>query len=94
MSRYFGSTYRNLKIRISEHRGVSYRTNASITKPSFSKIREHAIECNHPISEQGFVIRYRAKNTSDLRIAESLSIIKEKPGLNGTEFATKLLIFN
>ena len=94
MSRYFGSTSRNLKIRISEHKGLSYRTNANITKPSFSKIRDHAIECNHPVSEQGFTIRYRAKNISDLRIAESLCIIKEKPELNGTEFATKLLIFN
>ena len=94
MSRYFGSTYRNLKIRISEHKGVSYRTNANITKPSFSKIRDHATECNHPINEQGFSIKYRAKNTMDLRIAESLCIIKEKPELNGTEFATKLLIFN
>ena len=93
-SRYLGSTYRNLKIRISEHKGVSYRTNANITKPSFSKIRDHAIECNHPIREQGFVIKYKAKNTSDLRIAESLCIIKEKPELNGTESATKLLIFN
>ena len=37
-SRYIGSTYRNLKIRIAEHRGVSYRTNTRITHPSFSEI--------------------------------------------------------
>ena len=34
-SRYIGSTCRNLKIRISEHRGISYRTNTQITRPSF-----------------------------------------------------------
>ena len=94
MSRYIGSTSRNLKIRISEHRGVSYRTNANITHPSFSKIRDHALECNHPIREQGFDIKYRVKYTSDLRIAESLCIMKEKPDLNGTEFARRLLVFS
>ena len=42
----------------------------------------------------GFTIKYRAKNTSDLRIAESLMIIKEKPVLNCTELATRLMIFS
>ena len=65
----------------------------NITKPSFSRIRDHALECKHPISEQEFVIRYRDKIAVDLRIAESLSIMKEKPELNGTELATGLLIF-
>ena len=92
-SRYLGSTFRNLKIRICEHKGVSYRTNAQITNPSFSKIREHALSCNHSFSEQDFSIKYRALCNSDLRIAESLLIMKEKPELNGNELATKLLIF-
>ena len=94
MSRYVGSTLRSLKIRISEHRGVSYRSNMKITNPSYSRIRDHAIECKHPISEQGFTIKYKAKNTFDLRIAESLTIIKEKPTLNCNELATRLLIFS
>ena len=34
-SRFLGSTFQNLKIRISEHKGVSYRTNAQITNLSF-----------------------------------------------------------
>ena len=90
--RYIGSTSRNLKIRMSEHRGVSYRTNANITNPSFSRIREHAKDHSHRIREEDFEILFRAKHTSELRIAESLLIIKEKPNLNGTELATKLLI--
>ena len=94
MSRYVGSTSRNLKIRICEHKGVSYRSNMNITNPSYSRIRDHANECKHPISELGFTIKYRAKNTSDLRIAESLMIIKEKPVLNCTELATRLMIFS
>ena len=94
MSRYYGSTGRNLKIRIAEHKGISYRTGTPITKPSFSRIREHAIACNHSINEENFSIKYRAKCSSDLRIAESLMIMKEKPDLNGNEIATRLLIFH
>ena len=94
MSRYYGSTSRNLKIRIAEHKGISYRTGTPITTPSFSRIREHAIACNHSINEDNFSIKYRAKCASDLRIAESLVIMKEKPDLNGTEIATRLLLFH
>ena len=93
-SRYIGSTSRNLKIRISEHIGISYRTGTKITVPSYSRIREHSLTCKHNINEQDFSIRFRASCASDLRIAESLMIMKEKPDLNGTELATRLLIFS
>ena len=91
---YIGSTSRNLKIRISEHRGISYRTNTNITHPSFSKIREHSRKYKHDINEQDFNIVYRAKYTTDLRIAESLMIMKEKPSINGNELATRLMIMS
>ena len=77
-SRYIGSTFRNLKIHISEHSGVSYRTNAQITHPSYSRIREHAGSCKHAINEQDFSIKFRAQCNLDLRIAESLFIMKDK----------------
>ena len=93
MSRYVGSSTRNLKIRISEHKGVSYRTNLQINTPSFTKIREHSLANNHTIRDQDFVIKYRAKCSSDLRIAESLVIMEEKPSINSKETATKLLLF-
>ena len=45
MSRYVGCcSMRNIHIRISEHKGRSYRTNRLLHKPLFSKIREHAFE--------------------------------------------------
>ena len=90
MSRYIGSTSRNLRIRISEHRGNSYRTGQQITSPSFSKIREHSLEYNHAIRDNEFKIMFKARTLSDLRIAESLAIIKVKPDLNCNELATKL----
>ena len=94
MSRYIGSTSRNLKIRISEHKGISYRTNTQITRPSFSRIREHAQLCNHSINEENFSILFRANSMLDLRIAESLLIMKEKPELNDNEVATRLMILS
>ena len=93
MLRNIAFTCCNLIIRISEHKGVSYRTNTRITHPSFSNIREHALSCNYVINEQDFSIKFRATCNSDLRIAESLFIMKDKPELNGTELATRLLIF-
>ena len=47
------------------------------------------MSCNHAFSEQDFSIKYRALCNSDLRIAESLFIMKEKPELNSNELATK-----
>ena len=46
------------------------------------------------MSEQDFSIVYRAKYTSDLRIAESLMIMKEKPNINGNEIATRLAVMS
>lgn len=94
MSWYIGSTSCNLRIRIAEHRGVSYRTNAQITNPRLFKIREHALELNHGIREQDFNFLYRAHYFSDLRIAESLHIMKEKSEITSTDLATKLIIFS
>ena len=84
----------NLKIRIVEHRGISYRTDTPITRPGFSRIREHALSCNHSINEQDFSIKFRANCLPDLRIAESLMIMKQKPDINGTALATRLMIFS
>ena len=74
--------------------GVSYRTGTRITHPSFSRIREHALSCKHEINDEDFNILFKAKCNSELRIAESLFIMRHKPELNGTEVATKLLNFS
>jgi len=87
---YIGSTSRNLKIRISEHRGMSYRTNIQLLKPSFSTVREHSLESDHRYKEEDFKILYRARTANELRIAESLLIYKHKPVLNNQESAISL----
>ena len=82
--RYIGSTHRNLKIRISEHKGRSYRTGRPLTNPNFSVIRNHSREKDHIIRDEDFKILYRS-NHSDLRIVESLFIYKQQPQLNVNE---------
>lgn len=56
-------------------------------------VKEHSMTCNYSINEQDFSIKFRANCASDLRNAESLMIIKEKPDINGTEMATRLWFF-
>ena len=87
--RYVGSTHRNLKIRISEHKGMSFRTGRMLANPSFSVIRNHSRDNDHIIRERDFHILFRS-NHADLRIAESLFIYKEKPQLNCNDTAFKL----
>ena len=89
-ARYIGSTCRNLRIRISEHKGFSYRSNKPLTNPSASMIREHSRHLDHPIKENSFRILFKAYNRNDLRIAETLNIIDQKPTLNSYETCIKL----
>jgi len=91
-ARHIGSTFRNLKILISEHRGVSFRTGRPIVKASFSVIRDHSTQGDHLAREVEFGIIFKARYASDLQIAESLSILKDKPALNNNEFSTKLYV--
>ena len=84
-----GSTHRDLRTRVSEHKGFSYRTGRPRTNPSFSIIRNHSRENNHVIRESDFQILFKS-NHSDLSIAESLVIYKDKPQLNSNETVFKL----
>lgn len=51
-----GSTHRNLRIMISEHKGFWYRTEWSLTNPSFSVVRNHSREEDHVIREDDFQV--------------------------------------
>ena len=79
---YIGSTMRAAYMRISEHRGRSYRTEAPLSSPQHSAIRDHATELSHVIKDSNFKILDQAQNECHLRILESLYIGKFKPKLN------------
>ena len=88
---YLGATTRHLKTRISEHLGVSHRTNAIISNPNFSAIREHSHNSGHPLHPNDFKIFYNVLNKNDIYIIESILINLNKPLLNsGTSAELKV----
>ena len=58
-SSYVGETRRLFISRICEHKGISPRTNVPFANPPFSNIREHALNCNHPIKIDNFSVLAR-----------------------------------
>lgn len=69
-------------LNITEHMGFSKRTNILLVNPGYSVIRNHAEDENHIDMDFGFIITFRARHWSDVRIAESLCIFQDKPELN------------
>ena len=59
-ARYFGETKRNLAHRISEHRGVSSRTQRQLANPSFSAVRLHSHEHDHKFTNTDFSVLHKA----------------------------------
>ena len=82
---YIGSTIRSTYMRISEHRGVSYRTGKILSSPSLSAIRDHADSTSHIIQDENFKILGCENDEDGLRMLESLFIGKIKPKLNNTK---------
>ena len=80
---YIGSSKRQFRCRIDEHRGFSVRTGLPLQSPPFSAIRDHSFQEDHLITPQQFKILAKS-NSTDLRLLESLYIHKEKPSLNTT----------
>ena len=90
-SSYIGQAGKQLKIRISQHRGHSFRTDQLLTSSEFSSIRNHAHENNHPNRDYNFKTLDMC-NSFDLRLLESIYSHKKKPFLNDQNSSTELNI--
>ena len=90
-SSYIGQTGKQLKIRMSQHKGRSFRTGQLLASPEFSNIRNHAFETDHPILDDNFKILDTC-DPFDLRLLESIYIHKKKPSLNDQNSSTELSI--
>ena len=90
-SSYIGQTVKQLKVRISQHKGRSFRINSLLSCPENSKILDHSLNSGHPIIVNNFKILDSCKN-NDLRILESLWIHKLKPSLNDRSSSAELSI--
>ena len=89
---YVGSTIRTLHDRVSEHKGISNRTERPLSDPKASSIRDHSISCKHPIENDSFRIIGRCREGKDLRLLESIFIKHLQPSLNNAESAVPLCI--
>ena len=77
---YIGETRKSMKVRISQHRGVSFRTDRPLSNVN-SKIFEHSSHFGHSINPRNFKIM-DSGSEFDLRILESIHISDQNPSLN------------
>ena len=74
-----------MKVRMSQHRGISFRTSRPMGRPlgdsGNSKIFEHSQNFSHPIHPGDFKI-IDSGSEFDLRILESIHISDKNPSLN------------
>ena len=89
-SSYVGQTSKQLKVRVSQRKGCSFRTNNPLTTPEKSNILDHSLTTNPPTTLENFKIL--ACDKFDLRLLESLFIHKLTPSLNDQHSSTDLLI--
>ena len=85
---------RALGCRVSEHRGVSFRTNNPLGTPPYSAVREHANSCSGDVTMSNFKILASDNSLVGLRIKESLFIHQKRPDLNDMGSAFPLKIIN
>ena len=90
---YIGQSKRQFKVRLFEHWGRSIRTNRPLNKPSFSAIRQHSHDCDHPMDSKSFSILTTRPTAMELPIIESLYTILKKPSLSNHETSVELLCF-
>ena len=87
---YVGKSTRNFHMHISEHKGISQRTNRPYAKTPNSNIYKHFLKTNQAIDSNNFCVIFSANDTS-IKVAKSILIHKLSPSLNGTMYSTTLL---
>ena len=57
---YYGKTYRHMKVRVSEHQGVSPRTGKRVKGMLSTSVRDHMLNYDHTVAWEDFGIIGRA----------------------------------
>ena len=90
---YIGKTFRHMKVRVSEHQGVSPRTGKHLKGTLSTSVRDHMLDCNHMVAWDDFKVLGRETNHWLLEIKESLFIKRDKPSLNKNIYSQELFLF-
>ena len=90
---YTGKNFWHLKVRVSEHEGVSPRTGKIVTDTLSTSVRDHMLECDYIVTWDDFKVLGRESNHWLLEIKESLFVKRDKPSLNKNIHSQGLFLF-
>ena len=90
---YIGKTFRHIKVRVSEHQGVSPRTGKHLKGALSTSVRDHMLDWNHIVAWDDFKVLRRESNHWLLEIKESLFIKRDRPSLNRNIYFQELFLF-
>ena len=83
----------SLKVRVSEHQGVSRRTGKRVKGTLSTSVRDHMLDCGHTVSWEDFSIIDRESNHYLLETKENLFIKRDNPSLNRNKYSQELFSF-
>ena len=83
-----------MKVRVSEHQGVSPRTGKHLKGTLSTSVRDHMLDCNHVVAWDDFKVLERESNHWLLEIKiKSLFIKRDRLSLNKNIYSQGLLLF-
>ena len=82
-----------MKVRVSEHQGVSPQTGKHLKGTLSTSVRDHMLDCNHVVAWDDFKVLGRESNQWFLEINKSLFIKRDRLSLNKNSYSQKLCLF-
>ena len=91
---YQGETCRHFKIRIGEHSRISPSTKKRSKSQKSIAVKERMFKCDQLVSFGNFKFLSSSSSVFQLKIKESLLILREQPILNKDEASLPLFLFD
>ena len=82
-----------MKVRVSEHQGVSPRTGKRVKGTLSTSVRDHMLNYDHTVAWENFQVESRESNHYLLETKESLFIKRDNPSLNRNKYWQTLFSF-
>ena len=90
---YNGKSCRHMKVRVSEHQGVSPRTGKRVKGTLSTLVKDHMLNCYHTVAWEDFSIICRESNHYLLETKESLFIKRDNSSINRNKYSQELFLF-
>ena len=82
-----------MKDRVSEHQGVTPRTDKRVKGTLSTSVKDHILDFDHTVTWEDFSIIGRESNHYLLETKESLFIKRDNPSLNRNKYSLELFLF-